>query len=205
MTQHTTQLLNRVNVDLVARSMSRKGFKLFMSDSKNYNLNIVGIRSSENVPDIFNDVLLLFWKFKGVWHERKYVVTTDPGLYYLNNPINVKGTAILKEQQVRGSHKLGLHRGRYQALTQVKPLTVIRDFDRDSNMDHNSGREETGYFGINIHNSGKRKSRIVNRWSAGCTVHEDPIAYKDFIQVCRNAKIIWGNSFTYTLLEESSL
>ncbi len=205
MTTHTTNLLNRLNVSLVTNAMGKKGFQVFKADQKDYNLNIVGIRSSENIPDVFNDVLYVFWKFKGVWHERKYVITTDPGLYYLKNPVNVKGTAILKEQQVKRSHRLGLHRGRYQALTQQRPLTVIRDFDRDSNLDYNSGREETGYFGINIHNSGKRLSRIVNKWSAGCQVHENPVSYRDFIQVCRNAKHIWGNNFTYTLLNERSL
>lgn len=185
--------------------MKNKNYRVYQSDDKDYNLNIVGIRSSENIPDMFNDVLILFWKYRGVWHERKYVITTDPGLYYLKNPMNVKGTAILKEQQVRGSHRLSLHRGRYQALTQVKPLTVIRDYDRDSNLDYNSGREDTGYFGINIHNSGRHLSKIVNKWSAGCQVFQSPISYRDFIQVCRNSKQVWGDSFTYTLLHERSL
>lgn len=185
--------------------MQKKGYEVFQSDQKNYNLNIVGIRSSENVPDIFNDVLFVFWKYLGVWHERKFFITTDPGLYYLNNPINVNGTAILKEQQVKGSHKLGLHQGKYLALVQQRPMTVIRDFDRDSEHDFNSGREDTGYFGINVHNSGQVLSTVVRKWSAGCSVHADPHSYDDFIQVCKNSKSIWGNNFTYTLMHERDL
>ena len=172
MTMHTTQLLNRINTELVIQAMEQKNYKVFKSDSKNYNLNIVGIRSSENIPNIFNDVLFIFWKFKGVWHERKYIITTDPGLYYLNNPIKgTKGAAIMKEQQVSGSHKIGKHQGKYLALRQQKPITVIRDFDRDNELDYLSGVEETGNFGINIHNSGSIKSKIVHNWSAGCSVH----------------------------------
>ena len=33
--------------------------------------------------------------------------------------------AILKEGQYRGSHKIGLHQGKYEALRQKKPLKVL--------------------------------------------------------------------------------
>ncbi len=95
----------------------------------------MGIRSSVKILDIINDVLFLFWKYNGIWHERKDIITTDPGLYYLNKPIrDTRGTAIMKEQQVRGSHKIGKHQVKYLALKQQKPITVIRDFDRDNEL-----------------------------------------------------------------------
>lgn len=196
---------NSLTVNELIGALKNKNYKVFEDDSKNYNLNIVGIRTSSNIVNTFNDYLVVFWKFKGVWNMRKYFITTDPGLYWLNNPMNSLGTAILKEGQYLGSHKLGLHQGKYKALVQKKPVTVIRDFDRDSNLDYDSGREETGFFGINIHNSGSVLSIYVNRWSAGCNVHEDPYAYKEFIQTCENSKEIWGNSFTYTLIKDSDI
>jgi len=82
---------------------------------------------------------------------KAYPATTDPGLYYLWHPSCPSGTAILKEDQYLNCFKLGLHKGKYKALVQAKPLTVIRDYNRDSVLNYNSGKEETGMFGINIH------------------------------------------------------
>ena len=201
----TYQECEALTVHQLIASLKSKGYKVFEDDRKNYNLNIVGIRTSENKVNTFNDFQIVFWKYKGVWNIRKYFITTDPGLYWLNNPMNKLGTAILKEGQYLGSHKLGLHQGKYTALVQAKPVTVVRDYNRDDNLDFDSGREETGFFGINIHNSGSILSIYVNRWSAGCNVHEDPYAYKEFIQVLENSKDLWGNSFTYTLIRDTDI
>jgi len=56
-----------------------------------------------------------------------------------------------KEDQYLNCFKLGLHKGKYKALVQAKPLTVIRNYNRDSVLNYNSGKEEPGMFGINIH------------------------------------------------------
>ncbi len=60
--------------------------------------------------------------------------TTDPGYHYLQKPMVSRGTAILKEGQHRGSHRLGTHKG-YQALTQRIPLPVYRDNTKDKELD----------------------------------------------------------------------
>ncbi|MEI2737870.1 MAG: hypothetical protein V9F01_03695 [Chitinophagaceae bacterium] len=53
--------------------------------------------------------------------------TTDPGNYWLKTFMNRNGTAILKPGQYKHSHRIGVHRGKYQALVQQNPVTVLRD------------------------------------------------------------------------------
>lgn len=170
----------------------------------NYNLNIVGVRTRTNRPNRFDDFLLLFYRYNGEWIYNMFSITTDPGIYWLERPMNTAGTAILKEGQYRSCYKLGLHRGKYTALVQRNgTVTVIRDFDRDDDLDYNSGREQTGYFGINIHRANKwNRSIQVDRWSAGCQVFADPVQFNAFIDACKRSKEIFGNSFTYTLIHE---
>lgn len=122
----------------------------------------------------------------------------------LTHPENNFGTAILKDGQYYHSHQLGLHKKKYQALVQASPVTVIRDFNRDSNLDYDSGREQTGTFGINIHRSNPNgESTFVNKWSAGCQVFARSTEYDEFMGLVKKAVAEWGNTFTYTLLRAS--
>lgn len=188
--------------DLIGK-MSAKGHTVFQKSERPYNLNLVGVRKKNGSPNVFDDKLYVFWKHENNWNLKTYKITTDPGLHYLEHPLNNKGTAILKPGQYRSSHKIGLHKGRYKALVQVGAVTVIRDFDRDRNLDYKSGKEQTGYFGINVHRANSsQESPFVNKWSAGCQVFANPTQYADFISLCQKASLEWGNSFTYTLLEE---
>lgn len=178
------------------------GHVIFLSGQ--YNLNIIGVRTSDMTPNVFNDWLYVVYKDESdQWVELRYQITTDPGLYYLNNPANVKGTAILKPGQYRGSHELGQHRGQYDALVQRRPVTVYRDQNKDDVFDMSADTEDTGYFGINIHRSNsKRESTQVDRWSAGCQVFANPNEYAMFIELCKRSAQQWGDTFTYTLIEE---
>lgn len=61
-------------------------------------------------------------------------------------------------------YSLGLHQGKYKALVQFMPITVIRVFDKDNYLDFTSGKEGTGIFGINIHRANlSGKSIYVNQ------------------------------------------
>lgn len=187
----------------IAKAMSRKGYQLFEDDSKPYNLNIISIRSEDMTPNVFNDINVIMWKYKGHWSMVKSIVTTDPGLYYMENPINVKGTAILKPMQHRGMWKLGKHKGE-TAFQQAKPCTVYRDKNKDNVYDNKD--EETGMFGINGHNANdNRESTIVGKWSAGCTVWANPEEHKVSMLLAKLAVGHWGNGFSHTLLEEKDL
>ena len=115
------------------------------------------------------------------------------------------GTAIVKEGQYKGLWKTGLHKGRYFALVQKNPVTVIRDYNQDDRIDLASGREETGMFGINHHRTGSVESFKVHKWSAGCLVTQHPRIFEIEMEMFREAAKIWGDSFTLTLIKESDL
>lgn len=183
----------------IIRVMIRKGYTVFENDSKPLNINYVGIRDTASV-NTFNDMFVMFWKYKGQWSSFYRSGTTDPGTYWLNNPMNTYGTAILKEGQYRGAWKLGLHQGKYKALVQRKEVTVIRDANKDGILDIEDGYEDTGFFGINHHRANDKNESIqVDKWSAGCQVTANPHLYDIFIKICQESAEVWGEGLTYTL------
>jgi len=171
-----------------------------------FELNIVGLRNDSLIPNVFNDTInVLFKDDKGNWQFHSYAATTDPGTYWLKNPLNPQGTAILKAGQYLNSHMIGLHRNKYTALVQRNPVTVIRDVKRDGNLDF-SGKEDTGQFGINIHRALQDgTTKYIDKFSAGCQVFANADDFNAFMDLCQRHKQLYGNSFTYTLLHETSI
>lgn len=175
-----------------------------------YNLNIIGVRSNEQrkVTNLYDDVLVLIYNTPtGQVFRRVFQITTKPGDYYMKKKLgNVKGTAILVPGQYRGCWKIASHRGKYRALCQRKPVKVYRDSNLDDIYDMNPDTIDNGIFGINIHRSDKNFARMtVDAYSAGCQVFRDPTEFKTFMKICEKQAEIYGNSFTYTLIDEDSL
>lgn len=197
------EIMRKFTLPEIAYVMKRKKYTIFEEDSKQYNLNLVGIRSNNITPGKFDDVLYVFWRYKGKWFEKHYKITTDPGLHYLKKPLNPLGTAILKPGQYKGMWAIGMHRGKYKALVQVKDVTVIRDGNKDNKLDFNAKKEQTGKFGINLHRALEDvETSNVGAHSAGCQVFANPDDFDEVIELCEKARDNFGNSFTYTLLEE---
>lgn len=179
-------------------NLRENNYKVF---DRPYELNIIGIRSAKSIPNKFDDTIYCMYKdSSGRWILKNYPATTDAGTYYLLNPISELGTAMLKEGQYIDAYKQGYHKGQYLALVQVKPVTVYRDYDRDAIFDIFT-KETTGLFGINIHKSGE-KSIDVNNWSAGCQVFANSSDFSEFMSLTNKHKELYGDSFTYTLLDE---
>jgi hypothetical protein len=170
---------------------------------KPYQLNIVGLRSKNTNANSFDDEIHVFYKTeKGDWNYHSYKATTDPGTFWLSNPSYSQGTAILGQGQYKDAYAIGLHRGKYEALRQVKPVTVIRDYNRDSLLDLNNGTEETGIFGINIHRAESNgTTKYIDKYSAGCQVFQNARDFNQFMDLCERHKSLYGNSFTYTLID----
>ena len=122
----------------------------------------------------------------------------------LIKPINSKGCAILDEGQFQGAFKLGKHKGDYDALVQAKPLPIFRITRKDGNIEI-SGEPTFEMCGINIHRASKWKIvSTIGLYSAGCQVFESVRDYEDkFIPLVKKAATIYGNSFTYTLVNIS--
>ena len=188
------------NVSQLIELVEKNGHVVFKSDSKPFNLNIVGVRSKNPTTNLFNDYIATFWKYEGRWNYLEFQATTLPGLKYLETPLNPKGCAILVPNQYRGVWKLGTHRT-YTALTQRGgEVAVYRDENEDKEYDMISDSIISGYFGINIHKAGKN-SVIVGKWSAGCTVIQHQDDFDEFIKLCKmQVKHNNFDTFTYTLI-----
>ncbi len=192
-----------MNLTSVIQTLKEKGYKIF---ERAFELNIVGIRRNSTVPNSFDDTICVFYKNRdGSWQWMAWPGTTDPGTYWLRNPDAPKGTAILKSGQYTNSHVIGLHRGKYTALVQrgPNPVTVLRDYNRDNVLDFNTGKQQSGYFGINIHHaSATGISKTIDRYSAGCQVFANISDFNVFMTLCQRHKTLYGNLFTYTLIDE---
>lgn len=184
----------------VIRPLRDKGWQIFI---RPYELNIIGLRHIETTANRFDDEIHVIYRDNsGKTLHHIYKVTTDPGTFWLKNPSMPKGTAILKEGQHKDAYKLGLHRGKYKALVQDKPVTVYRDYDRDAVLDLNNGSEETGLFGINIHRAGiSGSTTLIDEYSAGCQVFQNANDFNEFIGLCEQHSKFYGNKFTYTLID----
>ena len=157
--------------------------------------HIVGIRSDANNPDKFDDLIGLIEKDNLVLFSG----TTNPGTHWLKNLLNPKGAALLKPNQYLNTYQLGLHQGKYTALCQRKPVTVYRDANKNG-IAEETAVTDTGLFGINIHRANPSAvSNIIDKWSAGCQVLNDPIDFNFLIKRCKESGL---KEFTYTLLKE---
>ena len=191
------------SISSLVSAMKRKKYAVF--NKGDYNLNLVGIRSADMNANTFNDLYCVFFQCNVHANMHVFPCTTDPGLYYRYRPVNLNGTAILIPGQYRRAWKLGRHQGRYDALVQAQPVSVYRDNDRNKTLNTNVPTQ-TGYFGINHHRANAaRESTQVDKWSAGCQVFASPDDYRIFMALIKKAAALWGNSFTYTLLNEEDL
>ena len=128
----------------VEAAVKAKGYVWF-EGAKDYDVNIVGIRNlgpSKHVTNLFDDTLTISYKKNGVWQFHEWAITTDPGKKAMLEYSNPKGVAILVPGQYRGSHMIGLHQGKYEALRQQRPVKVWRDKDKD--MEYDWVDEDTG-------------------------------------------------------------
>ena len=193
----------------IEAAMAGKGYKYFTGGD--FDVNIIGVRNTETkgrVTNAFDDCVTISYKEDCEWKFHCYKATTDPGSHWEKNLLNKKGVAILKPGQYRGSHKLRLHQGKYLALGQQKPVKVYRDNNRDGKYDLLEESIDEGLFGINIHRATGRAggtSIRVDKWSAGCQVIADNDDWHQFLDICQTAREIWGNSFSYTLLESKDI
>lgn len=238
----------KLDIATLKAAISKKGYKWFDD------LNLIGVRTTLQVPDAFNDFLCAVWKqdlmpaglspvdkqnwlnkhlFVGsdgtpltldgdfgpksqyalaqynacIGKERIkiYTITTDPGTYWLEHPLNTLGAAVLKPGQWINAWSLGFHQNKpdHEALVQTGKITVYRDNDKDA-VAEASTKEDSGYFGINIHGSNKLGTTMkIGKWSAGCQVFNEWAKKEELLTICKMFKAARGNKFTYTLLEEN--
>lgn len=189
----------------IEKALASKNYKWF--DGGDYDVNIVGVRNSNTgkfVTNAFDDVITCSFQIGDEWIYKEWPMTADSGKAAVLKYTNSSGVARLVEGQYRGSHMIGLHRGKYTALRQKKPMKVYRDKNKDLIYDEDVIQQ--GIFGINIHRSNaKTESTLVDNWSHGCQVFKRADDFEDFMAICEAAAKIWGNSFTYTLINSNDV
>tara|TARA_B100000424_G_scaffold264961_1_gene253969 strand:+ start:109 stop:768 length:660 start_codon:yes stop_codon:yes gene_type:complete len=205
-----TGLCARILAEQYRKVFENKGYAFF--EKGDFNLNIVGVRNDSGDASKFDDFINVVYKIDNNWVCDSYSVTTEPGVRILKRPLKEvrhKGTAILVPDQYRSAYRIGWHGSKtngHTALVQRgQKVRVWRDNNRDSKPDFH-GPEEDGWFGINIHKHRGSAARInTGGVSAGCQVFQDSKEFYEFMETCDIASEKWGNSFTYTLLEESDV
>lgn len=174
------------------REVYRLNHAVFRDGSANLIVQRSPSRQAGEMDDLISVVRL---NSLGAWCEVAWACSADPGRYYLRNPENPRGAAILAPGQYRAAYELGKHKGR-DALRQVAPVTVRRDGDRDELLE--PGAPDTGLFGVHVHDD----AGLGAEASAGCVV----MAPKDLAQmlsIMRADVSRWGPRFTLTVLEVS--
>lgn len=123
-----------------------------------------------DTPNHFNDARLLLVFYDGLpTIEAGWEATTEPGYYYTDNPMNWKGAARIAFGQYR-AWQVGIHgySDPHEALVQVGPVKVHRDWNRD--MIRSGDAIDEGYFGINQHWGYNHPKNDIHKAGAGCFV-----------------------------------
>ena len=195
-----------ISVQQLENAIKKLGHQWFDNDSRNYNLNIIGIRSNNRKANKFDDTFSMCWKYKDEWEIFTCPFTTDPGQYWLRNLLNPNGCAILVPGQY-DVYSLDLHRGKYEALCQRRgPVKVYRDNNQNDILDMDPKTIKSGDFGINIHHASyDGVTDWVGAHSAGCQVFANINDFVHARSIWRKAAENFGNKFTYSLIKESDL
>lgn len=194
-----------MTTEQLRKTVEDKGHVWFYDKSKKgYDVNIIGIRNlstGKKVTNVFDDELhLVYNDEQGNTQHHSFAITTDPGKKGVQQFSNKKGVFRLKPGQYRSTYAIDKHQGKYEALCQrLKPVTGWRDNNRDLTYDEHT--LDTGMFGINIHKAGTDSTWVEN-WSEGCQVFKRVKDFDQFMAVIKKAAKIWGNKFTYTLIEK---
>lgn len=200
------------DINTVIEVLKGKGYPVF--DGRDFDLTLFGIRTNIGGPtgqsrqyDTFDDHIGVLWREQGKMQMLLVDGTTDPGLYYLQHPINADGTAIMVPDHYPGLWQKGPHgRGRVDAFRQKGEVAVYRDRDRDNYLDmggHISVQRGTRFW-INLHPATYRvggRARSIGQWSAGCQVIQDWKDWSRFVRL-RDEQIrrTGVDSFSYSLV-----
>lgn len=138
---------------------------------------LIGLRTDETLSNTFDDFMVYVesGKVRDVWE-----CSTTPGKFYIQNPINTKGSAVLcpgyysKMWRFTTAQNWATLWLKAPYFAQIGICKVYRDGNKDTVL--NKDNFETGYFGINGHRAGT--SSIIDRWSAGCQVTPDAKWFK---------------------------
>lgn len=173
-----------------------------------YRLWLFGIRSENRDANSFDDTLGCAWcDENGLFRVEYWPGTTDPGTYWLVNPMTDSGCAILVAGQYLDTYKIDLHAGKYEALCQrAAKVKVYRDNTGDDKHDLDPSTIVEGWYGINLHAATQvqgGESTRVDKWSGGCQVHATQKGFARMMELAEMQIEKTGRkTFSYTLLDD---
>ena len=207
MNQKQQYLFNKNRLRRIIAYMKVWAYTIYREPHK---LNLVGLRNANTVSDSFDDIMLVFWYTDtGKLEYRTYKQTTDPSTHFLKNPMDAGGAAIMKGGQYLDSWTL-ISTARFgfaaKEFMQIRPITILRDNNRDNILDFWTSIATTGLYGINMHTGAGpgQKSVSVGLWSAGCQAMEEWSNWLELISLAERHIALYGNLFSYTLLDEKA-
>jgi hypothetical protein len=137
------------------------------------------VRSNEDANDQFDDKVYIF---KGSSFQFVTSCTTNKGN---------KGTAVMEADQWNyDCYAYGLHRGKMEALRQVKGVPYRRDYTVDGKTNPTT-EIKTDLIFLNIHgatyNKGsKQVATKIGGWSEGCLVLNNNADYERMVKMAKD-------------------
>lgn len=201
---------NLITYQSIKSAYDRMGYKFRREP---YMLNIFSIRSSESQSNKFDDLTVGFYHdSQGECHILIFDSTTDPGKYWLQNPSNREGTAILVPGQYLDVYVIGIH-GRtgsnpYEAFEQIDKMKYVRDNNKDMTLDFGLMNDAKNIFWANIKSNIHRASKnilaqLVEKYSAACQVIQSASNFESLLNAGKKQVLATGKkTFDYTLFTE---
>lgn len=188
-------------VDNIKEKLKERGFTVF---KRPYELNLVALRRAGARASHFDDELHVFFLDEnGVLNYHVFNMVTDPGTYWKNNKTMPKNTLMLAEGQYLNAYSIGKHKGKKGAIVQNREVEVYPSYDRKAIFDLFKGEKQKGKFDINIlHAKSNGRFLFLSKDMEGCQVIQRKEDFEDLIKLCAKHVQLYGNAFTYTLIDE---
>lgn len=176
-----------------------------------FSMTLGGIRTKDNSANTFNDWgFMSYFDKEGKLHGIIEPITTDAGLYYRENPININGTAIIchgmqhigayQYQNPKEDPNQPGHKGQ-ECFKQVVRMSYWRDANRDKYLDFD-GPVYKELAATNGHDMGTL-GKEVNKWSAGCWGSTQEVMDKFYELARLQIRMGVGDKFSYAMLHEN--
>ncbi|MBD2679094.1 MULTISPECIES: peptidoglycan-binding protein [Nostoc] len=173
----------------IIKYMQAKNYQV-STNAKEYNIvYLEGVNEdwtlNSDTPNQFNDRRIVIEVVDGVPKiVNHWQATTEPGSRYTYNPMNPGGAARIKFGQYK-AWSVGIHGNSepHEALIQVAPITVHRDFNKD--FQRTGDKLDTGLFLVNQHYGYDAPVNDIKNASAGCLVGRRREGHREFMSIIK--------------------
>ncbi|MFK0730631.1 MAG: peptidoglycan-binding domain-containing protein [Gloeotrichia echinulata GP01] len=186
----------------IVKYLQVKNYQVF-TKPKEYNIVYIEGMSEDwtlnnDAPNEFNDRRIVIEVVDGVPKiVNHWQGTTEPGSYYTYNPMNPEGAARIQFGQYK-AWAVGYHGNadRHEALVQVAPITVCRDFNKD--FKRTGDKLDVGLFLVNQHWGYDAPVNDIKNASAGCLVGRRRDGHREFMAIIKqDRRYVANNDYVF--------